>query len=244
MIPREQIIQKLTETLEPQSFIYALWLEGADALNTLDAYSDIDLWLDVEAAKLQEGFTLIQKALLSLGSLELEFDVNHPDKYIEQRFFRLKNSSKFLLIDVCIQSHERTVLLNPELDAVIVLFDKAEVIRFSESLSTDVFTRVKGIQDAYLLYSVQLEKYLARAEYLTAVSAYQTRIFMLLVELLRLKHCPIKADYGVKHIYTDLPLVICERLETLQSFNGLSSLATQYTNTKDWINTLISDLSS
>lgn len=243
MVKREHIIQRLKETLEPQRFIYALWLEGADALKTLDDYSDIDVWLDVEPPKIQEAFTLIREALLNLGALALEFDVHHPDAFIEQRFFQLQNSSKFLLVDVCIQSHERTTLFNPELDAVKVLFDKATVIRFGKPIPVCILERVKRLKEAYLLYSIRLEKYLIRAEYLSANSTYQTYIFTILIELLRLKYCPLKAAYGTKDIYSDLPLAVCKRLETLQNFSSLSDLETQSKDVNHWTQTLISDLS-
>ena len=42
MISRDNITNKLREALEPLPFIYAFWLEGADAIDTTDEYSDID----------------------------------------------------------------------------------------------------------------------------------------------------------------------------------------------------------
>ena len=44
MLDRNTIINKLEESLKPLPFIYALWLEGADATDTVDEYSDIDFW--------------------------------------------------------------------------------------------------------------------------------------------------------------------------------------------------------
>ncbi|MCL2814243.1 MAG: hypothetical protein FWD23_06560 [Oscillospiraceae bacterium] len=42
MIKRIAIIDKLHKILNPLPFIYAFWLEGADAIGTADEYSDID----------------------------------------------------------------------------------------------------------------------------------------------------------------------------------------------------------
>jgi predicted nucleotidyltransferase len=45
---RQEILAYLQAKLEPHPHVHALWLEGADARNKVDEYSDIDLWLDVE----------------------------------------------------------------------------------------------------------------------------------------------------------------------------------------------------
>ncbi|MFA7673219.1 MAG: hypothetical protein WCY62_05135 [Clostridia bacterium] len=42
-VSKSEIISKLKERLEPLDYVYALWLEGADANGTADEYSDIDL---------------------------------------------------------------------------------------------------------------------------------------------------------------------------------------------------------
>ena len=47
-ITREHIIERFSDRLINNHFVYALWLEGADATGTVEEYSDIDLWLDVD----------------------------------------------------------------------------------------------------------------------------------------------------------------------------------------------------
>jgi hypothetical protein len=48
MIIRENIIVKLRKALGPPPYIYAFWLEGADAIGTEEEYSDIDFHVDFE----------------------------------------------------------------------------------------------------------------------------------------------------------------------------------------------------
>ena len=66
MISRDNITNKLREALEPLPFIYAFWLEGADAIGTVDEYSDISQHIpEVERERL-EYFARIN----SLDSIE------------------------------------------------------------------------------------------------------------------------------------------------------------------------------
>ena len=46
---RDEIIEHLTDKLKNDSLVYAFWLEGADAQDRTDDYSDIDICLSVEA---------------------------------------------------------------------------------------------------------------------------------------------------------------------------------------------------
>ena len=55
MINREYIIQYLKDFAFSKDYVLAMWLEGADGLNQVDEYSDIDFWFDVEKSH-QESF--------------------------------------------------------------------------------------------------------------------------------------------------------------------------------------------
>ena len=85
------IIQTLREVCLEHPEIYAAWLEGADALNRIDAYSDIDLWLDEE-----EVIALISSALGSLGKIALEHHSDHPHPKIKQVFLGSRKLPNFL----------------------------------------------------------------------------------------------------------------------------------------------------
>lgn len=42
MLSREEIIQSLKEFSQNKPYVNAMWLEGADGINNVDEYSDID----------------------------------------------------------------------------------------------------------------------------------------------------------------------------------------------------------
>ena len=62
IINRKQIVEKLKERLELLNFIYALWLEGADASGMVDEYSDVDFWVNFEDEYKNEAQTQFPKS--------------------------------------------------------------------------------------------------------------------------------------------------------------------------------------
>ena len=54
-ITRERIIEYLRDFTSSKDYVFAMWLEGADGLDKVDGYSDIDFWFDVKK-EYQESF--------------------------------------------------------------------------------------------------------------------------------------------------------------------------------------------
>ena len=110
---RQEILEYLKNKLGPHESIYALWFEGADARGTVDEFSDIDLWCDVEDGQEESLLKQIEQYLNELATPD--FIYRKPDfhPHIKQCFFHLANTSKFLIIDVCIQSHSREIEFGP-----------------------------------------------------------------------------------------------------------------------------------
>lgn len=64
---QEKIMLRLKTVLEPLDYIYALWLEGADANGTTDEYSDMDIYVDVEDSMEGQAWEKIEKALMQIA---------------------------------------------------------------------------------------------------------------------------------------------------------------------------------
>ena len=71
MINKEEIIEVLANTLEKYDFIYALWLEGSEAVNKTDQYSDLDIWLDVEDINIKQSIQIVEKTLNSISKIKI-----------------------------------------------------------------------------------------------------------------------------------------------------------------------------
>lgn len=210
---RRGLIQRLRAALQARPGIQAVWLEGADALGRADEYSDLDLWLDVDAGSEEEALRTVRGVVESFGPLDVEQARTHPDPLIRQRFYRSSGLPPFLFVDVCVQTHGRDVAFGPA-DAFLPLFDRAGVLRREPHPAPNLVEEVREVLERRWRW-VLVEKELQRGQGLEALSYYHAEVLEPLVRLLRLRHCPEKRGYGLKHLSADLPAADLRRLETL-----------------------------
>ncbi len=224
-VTRQTLIQQAEVALAAQPFVYATWLEGADAAGRADDFSDIDLWADVEAGFETQVFASIRAALLELGPLDVEQEAAHPHPQLEQRFYRLADVSPFWFIDVCLQQHGRETVFTPG-DPFQILFDRRSVVQRTET-QPDLDEIKRGVQSLRAAWwrRVLVLKEVERGQLLEALGYYHSEVLEPLIELLRLRYCPAKRDYGLKHLYTDLPGELTKQLETLYSVVTLNELS-------------------
>lgn len=225
VVTRQNLTRQVEAALATQPFVYAAWLEGADAAGTADSYSDIDLWADVEVGFEGQVFALIRAALLELGPLDVEQDAFHPHPQLEQRFYRLANTSPFWFIDVCLQQHGRETVFAPH-DPFLVLFDQRGVVQTAETEinHAEIERAVQTLQNAWWRRVLVLKE-VNRGRLLEALGYYHTEVLEPLTELLRLRYCPAKQGYSLKHSYTDLPDEVTGKLETLYGVVTLDLLS-------------------
>lgn len=238
---REAVIALLHGALRPTPFVHAAWLEGADAAGRADEYSDIDLWLDVDHPSLERAFELVRTTLETLGPLDVEDVHVHPDPAVQQRFYRTVGLPPHWFVDVCVQVHGRDVAFGPH-DPFAVLFDRSGVIRVhhGEIAPQDVHRAVQALRARQWRWLL-VEKEVKRGYRLEALAYYHAEVLGALVEVLRLRHCPWKRDYGLKHVYDDLPGEVVERLEVLHSFTTLDELMTGVQRAAQWFDALMQE---
>ncbi|MEI6850670.1 MAG: hypothetical protein WCK26_01755 [Candidatus Saccharibacteria bacterium] len=228
-IDRTIVIQKLKERLESIKDVNALWLEGADSLDTVDEFSDIDIWVDVNDGKENETIEVIKGTLSELGELDFYHETEHPHPKIRQFFFHIEGTSKFLIIDLCIQSNSRefwfTEGMNGEKSKTI--FDKKNVItikpidetKFNQELSD----RRSYLLKEYQIKKVDTEKEIARNDYLGALNFYIS-LNSIFTELMRIKYCPTKHEFGLKHAKRDFPKDIRPSIESIYQFKSIDDI--------------------
>ena len=207
-----------------------MWLEGADALRTVDAYSDIDLWLSVADGQKDAVLDLVRTVLQRIAPLELEHETPHPHPLLRQVFFRLEGASPFLLLDLCVQARSRSGAFREGVDAVKVLFDKGNVIRFQpwDEAEEALQERAEALIKAFPVRQVWVEKNIRRGLFLEALGAYHAYSLEPLTELLRLVHAPRKSDFGLKDVDKDLPRDVVEELERFYRISSLDELAERH----------------
>lgn len=107
MDDRTQVIRLLEDAFRNDPRVYALWLEGSDGLGRSDAYSDLDVWLDVADGDEQAVLDACAAVLQTLRPIDFEVRTDNPHPKIFQRCLHLAGTSPYLLLDLCVQSHSR-----------------------------------------------------------------------------------------------------------------------------------------
>ena len=152
---RDNILNALNNAFIKNSKVYALWLEGADALDKTDEYSDIDIWVDVEDNYIDTFIELLKQTLTEIAPIDFIYEPDHEHVQIRQLFLHLKNMLPFLIIDLCIQSHSREIEFVTESsdEKVKIIFDKSDIIKYT-NLDLDAFTESMRKRQKEILHTV------------------------------------------------------------------------------------------
>lgn len=229
MLKREEIINYLKDFSENKSYVKAMWLEGADGVGLVDEYSDIDFWFDVES-KYQESFLyeLIDE-LSKLGTIDSRVDEIRES--IAQSNIHLKETSEYLTLDLCVQSHEIrglnvTCYVKDDIaELPLVLFDKENIITYR-----DYEEDIKEIKEVWennrnrILQSSRVDKYIKRGNYLEAYLKYIDNIANPLVKIARLIYTPRHYDYLLCHISNHLPKDVVKELEEFYKVTSIRDI--------------------
>ncbi|PIS04648.1 MAG: hypothetical protein COT81_05385 [Candidatus Buchananbacteria bacterium CG10_big_fil_rev_8_21_14_0_10_42_9] len=232
---RKRIVNQLKKEFENNPNVFAFWLEGSDAIGKNDEYSDLDPWLDVADGKEEEIFNKVEIALKNIASLDISFEVEHPDKKIRQKYYHLKGTSKYLLIDLCIQSHSRKFkfIKGHKYEVPQVIFDKNNVIRFltieNENLKMQNQQRLHYLENRFG-QTARVKKYIKRGKFLEALIYYHEWALKPLVELLRIKYTPLISNYYLVKISDDLPKEALKKVEDLYRVSSISEIEKKLPN--------------
>jgi hypothetical protein len=243
---REQIIQIVSDAVKKNGAVFACWLEGADATNTVDQYSDIDIWLDVQDGREGEAFHAVENALFAIGVFDLSHEIEHPHPRIRQKFYHLAGTSEFWLIDVCIQSHSRGYRWTTGVeDPPKVLFDKGEVITFQElderEFNEQIRAKIADLCNTFAQQSRVLSK-VARGNYLEAFKYYEAWTLDPLIELLRIRYTPRRWQEGFKHFARELPAEVVRDIEDLCRMQSVDDIAKHVQKARQMFDTALGEI--
>ena len=247
MLDREAITAKLHKTLEPLPFICAFWLEGADAVGTVDEYSDIDYWVDFEDEYEEQTYEAVENALSELAEIDYTYVMRHGHPKIRQRIYHLAGTSEYLMIDFCFQLHSRpkeeyAYYESSPIEAANVMFDKDSIIRHKPlDLSAFADENKSRLEEAKYRRTqhIRPEKYVRRGQYLEAYAYYNRYVLEPLIDLLRLIYTPAHADYYLVHISQHIPETEREKLETFARIGSLDDIAEKMPQAGKWFDKLI-----
>lgn len=228
-LDRDYIIEYIKQYANSKDYVYAMWLEGADGLNLVDEYSDLDFWFDVEDSKRDTFIHDLVNHLSLIGKIDSRMDQSTKDIY--QSNIHLENTSEYLTIDLAAQNDSRdredTCFTNGSITEVpLVIFDKKNIITYHEPYEIDkdeLKTIFEQKKNRILQYS-RVTKYIKRDQYLECFMEYEKQILKPIVTIARLIYTPDIYDYELCHISRHLPKNIVEEITQLYKVSSFDDI--------------------
>ncbi len=248
-LTRQEILNRLIETLKPLDYVYAAWQCGSAAFKRVDEWSDIDIVVDVEDDKLMDTFKILDSSLESLAKIENTYECPQslsPGAY--QKVYKLQGTSKFMVIEICAVKHTSTEkLLSKEIHGdILVLFDKCDVAKVTPinkvEFARTLKTRIKNVESLFNMYQILIEKELNRHNYIEAISFYQSFSLGLLLEMLRIKYKPYRYNFKTRYVYYDFPEDVVKRLHNFYFIKDGKELREKHEETIKWFNEIMDEL--
>lgn len=196
-----------------------MWIEGSWAEDYRDEFSDVDVWFDIDDGNEAQVFAAIKKTLQTFGELDVDLDMGIAHPHLEHHVYHVKGMNEYQTFDVNLQLHSRNFVFTKGMHEISVILDKDNTIKWQnldkQQLGQDLGERAKYLRQFFALGQPLIEKQIKRGHYIEAYGYYFKWCLMPLVELLRIKYCPAKTDFWIKHIERDLPKKVVAQIEPL-----------------------------
>lgn len=246
-LTRTQILDTLQAALEPLDDVLAVWEGGSVAFGRHDEWSDIDLQIDVADEHVAETVAVLEETLAALSPIELRYVLPQPAWHGHwQAFYQLREAGPFLQLDVLVIQHSRPNKFHePEIHGPArVLFDKARVLESAPPLDRagllrQIEQRLNTLRVTFPLFQPLTLKEVRRGRALEAIAFYQAYTLRPLVEVLRIRYCPVRYNFHTRLAYSDLPPEVVATLEPLFFPRDLSDLAAKREQAEAWFNTTL-----
>ena len=238
---RRDVVDALVKVLEPLDCVYAFWEGGAAGFDRADEWSDIDAQAIVDDEHVEEVFKAVDKALTNLSGIQERFRLPEPTWHgHSQCFYKLKNASPFLLVDLAVIK-EHTEADKFDVWAThgkpIVKFDKKGLIVEKkldpEAQATAIMKRLDTLKCLFEIFYIMPMKETHRKNHVEAMFFYLGQTYRPLVEALRMKHCPQRYNYATRYVYYDLPPKVVKKLEILLFFDP-EDMEAKVDEVKEW----------
>jgi len=213
MIQRSEILAVACAALESEQWVRAAWLGGSDATDRTDRYSDIDLVAVVEDEHVEEALTLVRDKLEELAPIEHALRVPEPAWHgLSQVFWQLHGADPNHFLDFvvmkCSTPAERRLLEPERHGEALVLFDRdgwIVPVEFDrEAHHERIAQRLPKLAATFALFQPLVTRAVARGHAADAMGSFLQFTVRPLVELLRIRQCPDRFDFGLRYLDRDL----------------------------------------
>ncbi len=240
---RDRIRTAVAEGLRARPDVLAGWEGGSAAFGAVDAYSDIDLsFLVTDVAPLDTLHTLAEEVLSEISPISTSHFAP-PGRY-----YKLKDGGEFLLLDLCFY---RASSSDHQLDVerhghAIPLFDKADWLKASATTDpTKAIARqhrYTELEGWFLVSQNFVRKELLRGRHADAMAAFWGYTLRPLAELLRMRYCPARWDFGMRYLDRDLPPSVHAQFCELLFVQDIKDLEGRFAAAQIWGAELLNEL--
>jgi hypothetical protein len=242
---RDPITSALCQALEPLPSVLAGWEGGSAALDAIDEYSDIDLIFLVQDNAVSDELYAASEVAITTVSL---ITCSHLD--VVGCHYKLEDGGDFFLVDLCfIREGAPDRRLDVERHGRIhQLFDKGDWLR-DRSLDEATLgaAREKRRQELQGWFSVSqsfVRKAIIRGQVVDALAAFWGYTLRPLVELLRMRYCPLRWDFGMRYLDRDLPQPVFRELQNIMYVKDPDELSAHLEMATGWGVRLLQELES
>jgi predicted nucleotidyltransferase len=246
VITREQIVDAIQQRLQPLDYVQSFFEAGSVSFGNDDELSDMDLVVDADEGRAAEVFAEVEAALTSLANFDRVWRVPEPAWHgYSQRFYHLAGTPDYLYIDFLVRADGKPKRLNEvELHGTPrVYFDKSGVVVTTSfditGLEEKLATRVESIRGSLPMLAAFVRKEIRRGNAADAMAYYQTGVLRPLVELLRIRHSPLRHNFGLRYLVQDIGEENAERLCRLSYAADMQKLGERNTEAEAWARELL-----
>ena len=242
---RNRLSEAVSQALKNLPQVMAGWEGGSAAFGALDDYSDIDLnFLVDDEASLEDLYAVAERSLNTVSPVVARQDAP-PGRY-----FKLEASGEFLLIDLCfIRVGAADHLLDVERHGSIVrLFDKGDWLHPRSLDEAGVAAkrerRYRELRGWFSVSQSFVRKAILRRQHAEAIACFWGYTIKPLMEVLRMRYCPNRWDFGIRYLERDLPLDVSAKFQELVFVRDLEELRIKLSQAETWGIELLRELDS
>jgi hypothetical protein len=240
---RSRITSAVSNALEPLPIVLAGWEGGSAAFGAVDGYSDIDLnFVVADDASSDLLYARAEAALETVSPITVSHFVP-PGRY-----YKLKDSGEFLLVDLSffrVGATDRPLEVERHGHAR-PLFDKGDWLRprplDEVALAVKRDKRYREIQAWFVVSQSFVRKAVLRRQEVEALACFWGYTLKPLTELLRMRYCPIRWDFGMRYLDRDLPSIVYVQLRDMMFVRDLGEIDAQLLAATTWGVTLLREL--
>lgn len=204
--------KELQTLLQSMPGVVAAWEGGSAATGYLDEYSDLDLGIAKEAIEAGSVLATLEEWFDTHYGIARKFRMPEPAWHgMSQGFYLLRGMPQFFYCDVCVvdSSNPRKFTEPDRHGNAVVWFDPKGVIGTGATPAEELESMQQRLlsiaTETDFLTIIELQKALARNDWMGAHMNWITFVNRHLVVLLNLKHRPCKADFGIRYGSRDYP---------------------------------------